>query len=165
MNPKIVGPKELCRILRVLRRQKKRVVTTNGCFDILHRGHVDCLRRARMLGDVLIVAVNSDEIVSKLKGRGRPVNDELSRAEVLAALGCVDFVTIFRDIDPVRFIHFVKPDVHAKAADYSVDKIIEYKAVKSCGGKLALLDFTKGFSTTDIIKKLRGVGWPPVASS
>ncbi len=156
MNRKIVGPRRLYRILRVLRKRKKRIVTTNGCFDILHRGHIDYLRKAKGLGHVLVVAVNSDEMVRKLKGDDRPVNDELSRAEVLAALGCVDFVTIFRDKDPVRFINFVRPDLHVKAADYTVDKIVEYRTIKSYGGKLALLDFTEGFSTTDIIKRIRG---------
>ncbi|MFH1332872.1 MAG: D-glycero-beta-D-manno-heptose 1-phosphate adenylyltransferase [archaeon] len=155
MNPKIVNPRKLFRIMRFLKERDKRIVTTNGCFDILHRGHVDYLRKAKSLGHVLVVAVNSDEVVRKLKGKNRPVNDELSRAEVIAALGCVDFVTIFRDRDPVRFIRFVKPNVHVKAADYSVDKIIEYKAIKSYGGKLALLDFTEGFSTTGIIERMR----------
>ncbi len=155
MNPKIKTAKGLYRVLRRLRKQKKIIVTTNGCFDILHRGHVSYLQRARRLGHVLIVAVNSDEIVRKMKGKNRPINDELSRAEVLAALRCVGYVTIFRDRYPVRFVKFVRPNIHAKADDYTVDKIIEYSAVKSCGGKVALLKSVDGFSTTSIIEKMK----------
>ncbi len=155
MNPKIKGPRQLAIILRSLRKKRRTIVTTNGCFDILHMGHVSYLQKAKKLGHVLIVAVNSDETVRKLKGKSRPVNDELSRAEVLAALQCVDIVTIFKDDNPVRFVKFVRPSVHVKASDYKVDEVIEYEAVKSCGGKLALMDYIDGFSTTNMLKKVK----------
>ena len=155
MNSKIKGPLDLYRIVWHLKRRKRRIITTNGCFDILHKGHVDYLRKAKGLGDVLIVAINSDEVIKKLKGKDRPINDALSRAEVLAALSCVDYVTIFIDRDPIRFVSFIKPHVHVKAADYTVNQIIEYKAIKAYGGKLALMDYLEGHSTTDIINKLR----------
>lgn len=155
MNPKIKNPRQLYLVLRHLRKQRKIIVTTNGCFDILHRGHVSYLQKAKRLGQVLIVAINSDWTVRKLKGKGRPVNDELSRAEVLAALQCVDFVTIFNDDNPIRFVKFVRPVIHVKASDYKINDIIEYEAVKSCGGKLALMDYIDGFSTTSILKKVK----------
>ena len=135
-------------------RKGKTIVFTNGCFDILHRGHVSYLSRARDLGDCLVIGLNSDSSVIKLKGAGRPVNSELDRAFVLAGLGCVDFVTIFSEETPEKTIEIIKPEIHTKGGDYKENDLPEKKILDKIGGKIVLLPFEMGFSTTSIIKKL-----------
>lgn len=139
-----------------LRAQGKRIVFTNGCFDILHAGHVRYLKQARMLGDCLVVGLNSDASVRKLKGPKRPVNSERDRAEVLGALKAVDYVVIFSEPTAERIISRVKPAVYVKGGDYSVETLPEAPVVTSYGGEIKLLPFVDGKSTTNIIAKIQG---------
>ena len=138
-----------------LREQGKKIVFTNGCFDILHLGHIRYLEEAKRLGDVLIVGINSDESVRTLKGKGRPIIPEEERAEILGALRCVDYVVIFCESNPENVITHIKPDIHVKGGDYTIDRIPEAKLVKSLGGKTVILQEVKGRSTTNIIQKIR----------
>ena len=136
----------------------KTVVTTNGCFDILHVGHVRYLQEARALGDMLVVGVNSDSTVRKLKGPERPVVPEHERVEILAALECVDYVTVFPEDTPVELILAIKPNVHVKGGDYRPGELIEAPAVRSVGGRVEVVNFTstetQGRSTTNLIGKI-----------
>lgn len=139
-----------------LRRAGKRVVFTNGCFDLLHPGHVRYLQQARAIGDALIVALNSDRAVHELKGASRPILNEDERAEVMAALGCVDYVIIFDDISPRETIAALLPDVLVKGGDWSVDQIIGREEVEAAGGQVMNLPFVEGVSTTDVISRILG---------
>ena len=141
-----------------LRAQGRRLVFTNGCFDLLHVGHVRYLEAARRLGDALLVAVNSDRSVRALKGAGRPVMNERERAELLAALSSVDFVTVFDEESPRALISEVLPDVLAKGGDYALGEIHGREEVERAGGRVVALPFVEGASTTDIIERLRKVG-------
>ena len=143
---------ELAQILNRIRSEKT-VVFTNGCFDILHRGHVSYLSRAGDLGDVLVVALNTDSSVQKLKGSGRPVNSELDRAFVLASLACVDYITFFSEQTPEKTIEILKPDIHTKGGDYQAEELPEKAILDQLGSRIVLLPFEDGFSTTSIIKK------------
>lgn len=138
-----------------LRNEGKRIVTTNGCFDLLHPGHLQYLAQARALGEVLLVAVNSDESVRKLKGSERPFFPAKERAKQLAALEAVDYVTIFENDTPVEVIRAVCPDIHVKGGDYESKDLPERAVVESIGGKLRILSFVDGYSTTTLIEKLR----------
>lgn len=144
--------------LRRLRSEGSRIVFTNGCFDLLHAGHVRYLCRARARGDVLVVAVNSDRTVRELKGSGRPVVTELERAEVLGALQCVDFVTIFDDLTPLEVIRRLQPAVLVKGGDWPIDQIVGRDIVASSGGEVVSLPFEEGFSSTSILKRIREEG-------
>ncbi len=132
----------------------RRVVFTNGCFDLLHRGHIRYLERARALGDLLVVALNSDASVRRLKGPGRPVVRAEARAEVLAALAAVDLVTIFDELDPARVIRAVEPDVLAKGGDWPVEEIVGADVVRAKGGVVRSLPYEEGFSTTALIRRM-----------
>lgn len=132
----------------------KTVVFTNGCFDILHVGHVRYLEAARALGDYLVVGVNSDERVRRLKGEGRPVVGENDRAEVIAAMGFVDYVTIFPEDTPVELIACLQPDIHVKGGDYCEDDLPEAAAVRAYGGKIAIVPLVEGKSTTNVVKRI-----------
>jgi D-glycero-beta-D-manno-heptose 1-phosphate adenylyltransferase len=133
----------------------KRVVFTNGVFDLLHPGHVRYLTDARAQGDVLIVAVNSDRSVRAIKGPERPVNSQQDRAEVLAALACVDAVVVFDEDDPHAIISGLQPDVLVKGADWAADRIIGRDVVEARGGRVIRIQFAPGFSTTSMIEKIR----------
>ena len=135
----------------------KKVVATNGCFDLLHVGHVRFLQEAKALGDVLIVGVNGDASVRELKGEGRPVNGEADRAEVVAGLGCVSAVVIFPEKRATRFLESVKPDLYVKGGDYQADQLDkdELEAVSKSGGQVQVLDLTPGRSTTAVLQKLK----------
>ena len=135
-------------------RANKIIVFTNGVFDILHAGHVDYLSKARDLGDFLIVALNTDESVSKLKGPTRPVNSLTDRMAVISALRCVDCVVAFSEDTPERVISEIKPDIHVKGGDYSVESLPESKIVQSYGGKVVILPLLPGRSSTRIIDEL-----------
>jgi D-beta-D-heptose 7-phosphate kinase/D-beta-D-heptose 1-phosphate adenosyltransferase len=137
-----------------LRRDGKRVVFTNGCFDLLHPGHVRYLAEARALGEVLIVGLNSDRSVRKLKGEGRPVLKEQERAEVLAALEAVDYVTVFDEETPRELIAALLPDVLVKGGDWPVESIVGREEVESAGGTVLSLPYVEGASTTDIIRRI-----------
>jgi D-glycero-beta-D-manno-heptose 1-phosphate adenylyltransferase len=140
-----------------LRHEGKTVVFTNGVFDILHPGHVRYLRDARREGDALIVGVNSDRSVKAIKGPARPINPERERAEVLAALGCVDGVVIFDEDDPQQIIGRLLPDVLAKGADWAADRIIGRDRVEERGGRVVRIPLLAGYSTSAIIKKIQGL--------
>jgi D-glycero-beta-D-manno-heptose 1-phosphate adenylyltransferase len=138
-----------------LRAERKRVVFTNGVFDLLHPGHVRYLAEARSHGDALIVAVNSDRSVRAIKGPERPINSEHDRAEVLAALACVDAVVVFDEDDPHAIISAIQPDVLVKGADWAADRIIGRDVVEARGGQVIRVQFAPGFSTTGIIERIK----------
>ncbi len=134
---------------------QQKIVFTNGCFDILHKGHVTYLQEARRLGDVLIVGLNSDASVQRLKGPARPINSELDRKYVLEALRWVDCVSLFDEDTPLNLILKVKPDILVKGGDWPVEKIVGAKEVLADGGEVKTLSFVDGFSTTDTIEKIK----------
>ncbi|MBO0724055.1 MAG: D-glycero-beta-D-manno-heptose 1-phosphate adenylyltransferase [Blastocatellia bacterium] len=137
-----------------LRREGRRVVFTNGCFDLIHPGHIRYLQEARRLGDALIVALNSDRSVRELKGDKRPILDQGERAEVMAALGCVDYVTIFDESTPRAIIAALLPDVLVKGGDWGLDRIVGRDEVEAAGGEVLSLPFVEGCSTTDLIERI-----------
>jgi D-beta-D-heptose 7-phosphate kinase/D-beta-D-heptose 1-phosphate adenosyltransferase len=137
-----------------LRASGKKIVFTNGCFDLLHVGHTRYLRNARELGDVLIVGLNSDSSVRKIKGEGRPIVPEGERAEVLASLACVDYVVVFEEDRPDSLLKSIRPHIHVKGGDYSIQDIPERKSVESHGGKVVILKKVEGHSTRSIIQKI-----------
>jgi rfaE bifunctional protein nucleotidyltransferase chain/domain len=138
------------------KRNGKKVVFTNGCFDLLHPGHIRSLETARALGDVLIVGVNSDESVRSLKGEGRPVIPEQERAEILASLECVDAVVVFEELTPQRVVGELLPDVLVKGGDWPGNQIVGREEVEAAGGKVVLVEVVPGYSTTEILRKIRG---------
>jgi rfaE bifunctional protein nucleotidyltransferase chain/domain len=133
----------------------QKVVFTNGCFDILHPGHLHLLREAKALGDLLIVAINSDASVRQIKGASRPIVADAGRAELVAALEIVDYVTLFDDLDPYRLVNEIRPDVLAKGGDYNRNQVVGGDLVERWGGKVALIPLLNGFSTTQIIDRVR----------
>ena len=137
-----------------MRISKKKIIFTNGCFDILHVGHVRYLKKARSLGDWLIVGVNSDSSVRKLKGPGRPVNSEKERMEVLAALKAVDEVRLFSEPTPENLIRKIRPDILVKGGDWKIKDIVGAKEVLDWGGKVKRISFIKGRSSTRVINRL-----------
>ncbi|MEK6943335.1 MAG: D-glycero-beta-D-manno-heptose 1-phosphate adenylyltransferase [Nanoarchaeota archaeon] len=151
---KIVKINELKKIAERLKKQKKKIVTTNGVFDILHYGHVSYLEEAKALGDVLIVGVNSDASVKTNKGDKRPINDEKSRLSIIAALQSVDYAVLFNDKDPRKLLSLIKPDFHVKAGDYKPSQIIEKGIVEKNGGKIVIAKAHRPYSTTSIIAKI-----------
>jgi rfaE bifunctional protein nucleotidyltransferase chain/domain len=140
-----------------LRATGKKLVATNGCFDLLHPGHVRYLQAARALGDALVVGLNGDESVRELKGPGRPINNERDRAEVLAALECVDFVTVFPELRATKFIQAAAPAIYAKGGDYSPETLNseESATLEKIRAKIDIIPFEKGYSTSGLIEKLR----------
>ena len=139
-----------------LRAESRRLVVTNGCFDLLHVGHVTYLENARNLGDLLLIGLNSDEAVRGLKGPGRPVNAEQDRAAVLAALESVSAVCIFREVTATRFLQHARPDIYVKGGDYTLNTINqeERRTVEGLGGKIEIISFVPGKSTTALLKKI-----------
>jgi len=157
MHPKILTLPELLGERDRLRIAGRRLVFTNGVFDLLHVGHIRYLMAARELGNALVVAINSDRSVRELKGHGRPLVNECERAEVMAALRPVDYVTIFDDISPRSLISAVMPDVLVKGGDYNLDQIHGREEVERAGGKVISLPFVHGTSTSAIIQKMKGL--------
>ncbi len=154
MNSKILPWDELAEKLAGLRTAGKKVVFTNGCFDILHAGHVRYLSDAKQRGDILVVGLNSDASVRKIKGEKRPVVEQDQRAVVLAGLWCVDFIAIFDESDPLSLIETLRPDVLVKGADWKEDEIIGGDFVKANGGSVERIPFVADISTSDIIRKI-----------
>ena len=148
---KILPLESACHLVDQLKAQGKRVVFTNGCFDLLHPGHTRYLAEARALGDVLIVAVNSDRSVAAIKGAGRPIFSELERAEILAALEVVDFVTIFDDLSSQAIIARMLPQVLVKGGDWGLDGIVGRAEVEEAGGRVVAIPVNPGFSTSTLI--------------
>jgi rfaE bifunctional protein nucleotidyltransferase chain/domain len=143
------------RLLAIWRFKERKIVFTNGCFDILHLGHIDYLAKASDLGDILVIGLNTDASVRQLKGPDRPVQDEVSRAMTLAALGFVDAVVYFGEETPFELISTIKPDVLVKGSDYKAEDIVGYDIVKDHEGEVITLDFLEGFSTTGIVNRIR----------
>ena len=152
---KIVSRQEIEKIARILKKSNKKIVFTNGCFDIIHAGHIEYLREAKKLGDILILGLNSDSSVQKLKGRNRPINDENARAIVLSEFKSVDYIVIFQEDTPYDLIEIVKPDVLVKGGDWKETEIVGADIVKKYGGIVKSLEFKEGFSTTKIIEKIK----------
>ena len=154
MRNKIKTKDELRDILEGLQRRGKKIVFTNGCFDILHVGHVRCLEEASKLGDTLVVALNSDRSVRTIKGPPKPFTPEAERAEVLSALACVDYVVIFDEPDPLELITFLKPNVLVKGGDWTSETTIGREVVEKAGGKVVIIPQIQGVSTTGIIDRI-----------
>jgi rfaE bifunctional protein nucleotidyltransferase chain/domain len=144
------------RLLTIWKFQDKKIVFTNGCFDVLHLGHIDYLATASELGDLLIIGLNTDESVRKIKGSNRPIQDEVARAFILASLGFVDAVVYFGEDTPYNLIKTIKPDILVKGADYKPEDIVGYDIVKNKGGEIVTIEFLEGYSTTAIEKKILG---------
>ncbi len=153
-NGRVVDRSTLIERVRAAREKGLRVVLANGCFDVLHAGHVRYLEGAKALGDLLVVGVNSDEQVSKQKGAGRPILSARERAELVASLESVDLVTIFAEPTVEDLLLTLRPDVHAKGTDYTVDTVPEREVVKSFGGRVAIVGDPKDHSTSDMIARL-----------
>ncbi|MCU0577270.1 MAG: D-glycero-beta-D-manno-heptose 1-phosphate adenylyltransferase [Desulfobacterota bacterium] len=132
-----------------------KVVFTNGCFDIIHAGHVTYLAKARVMGDCLVVGLNSDSSVRRIKGPERPINREQARAAVLGALACVDHVVLFEEDTPLNLIECIRPDVLVKGGDWAVEDIVGADVVRSSGGQVITIPFEDGFSTTGIIRRIK----------
>ena len=154
MSSKIGSLESIAETTRLLRRSGKKIVFTNGCYDILHPGHIDLLYRARALGDVLVVAINNDVSVRHLKGAGRPIFNENERAEILAGLEMVDWVTMFEEDTPLQAILAIQPDVLVKGADWGLDSIVGRQEVEGWGGRVVALPVVEGKSTTGIIERV-----------
>lgn len=150
---KIKRRNELRKILEGLRKKGKKVVFTNGCFDLIHVGHIRCLEKAKGLGDILVVAINTDSSVKRLKGEGRPIIPQRKRAEVLASLGLVDYVTFFNEDTPYEIIKLLKPDILVKGGDWKRKDIVGSDIVK----KTISLPYIKGASTSEIIEKIKNL--------
>ena len=159
MNAKIVDLEELSDRSENLRAAGKKLVATNGCFDLLHVGHVRYLRAARALGDLLAVGLNSDRSVHELKGSGRPIMTEIDRAEILAALECVDLVTIFPEMRATRFLAAARPAMYVKGGDYSTETLNEEEraALKQIGAEIRVVPFEPGYSTSQLLEQIRRI--------
>jgi rfaE bifunctional protein nucleotidyltransferase chain/domain len=156
MNPKIIDAEKLAEVAREMKARGQKLVFTNGCFDLLHAGHVRYLTAARVLGDALAVGINGDDSVRSLKGAGRPINREGDRAEVLAALEPVDYVTIFPEVRTTSLLQLVRPQVYAKGGDYTPETLnAEEKSVlDDIGAEIQIVPFQPGYSTTALISRL-----------
>ncbi|MBP5190140.1 MAG: D-glycero-beta-D-manno-heptose 1-phosphate adenylyltransferase [Bacteroidales bacterium] len=143
----------LSQLTERLNASDKTVVFTNGCFDLVHQGHVDYLSRARDLGDLLVVGLNSDASVRRLKGSGRPISNQTSRARVLAAFAFVDYVVVFEEDTPIKLIEAIKPDILVKGGDYNRDNVVGADFVESYGGRLELIALVPGESTTNLVER------------
>lgn len=157
MKNKIIELDNLIKIVSKEKENGKTVVATSGCFDVLHAGHVQYLEAAKQLGDVFILFLNSDNSVKQLKGEYRPIVNETERAEVVAGLGCIDYVCIFDEITPCNVIQKTKPDFWAKGADYESVDIPEKKVIDLYGGNIKYINFKEGCSSTNIIDRIRNL--------
>jgi rfaE bifunctional protein nucleotidyltransferase chain/domain len=157
MSAKILDPDQLAAIADALRAQSRKLVLTNGCFDLLHTGHVRYLQAARALGDALVVAINGDDSVRALKGEGRPLNTERDRAEVVAALECVDHVVIFPEVRVTSLLEKVRPAVYVKGGDYTPATLHpeERAALEKIGAEIRILPFESGYSTSRLVGKMK----------
>jgi D-beta-D-heptose 7-phosphate kinase/D-beta-D-heptose 1-phosphate adenosyltransferase len=156
MSAKVMTTEQLVPLLQQARAQQKRIVFTNGCFDLMHIGHTRYLQAAKALGDLLVVGVNTDDSVRSLeKAPDRPIVQDTQRAEVLAALGCVDFVVLFAEPDPGRLIGALQPDILVKGGDWALDKIIGRDIVEARGGMVRTIPLVPGLSTTALLQRIR----------
>ncbi len=150
----LIQRQNLPELLKQLKAEGKTIVTTNGCFDILHVGHVRYLQKTKTFADKMLVCLNSDSSVKQIKGPDRPINNEQDRAEILCALECVDFVVLFDETTPQNLLCEIKPDVHTKGADYTIETLPEAKSIMENGGRIEFINFVEGKSTTNVIKKI-----------
>ncbi len=156
MKQKIKKREELLRIIKDLKAKGKRIVFTNGCFDLLHVGHIRYLEEAKTLGDILIVGVNSDASVRKLKGPKRPVLPVEDRTEILSGLGCVDYITVFDDLDPLALITSLQPNILVKGGDWTKEQTVGKEVVERSGGEVVIIPFVEGASTSSLIETILG---------
>lgn len=154
---KIFSPQDLATQIKLWRQQNLQVVFTNGCFDILHLGHIDYLEKARQLGDKLVVGLNTDASVRQLKGESRPINNEYARSRMLAALEFVDAVTFFGTTTPLELIQLLLPNILVKGSDYTVENIVGADVVIANGGQVKTIDLVAGYSTTGLVQKMKGI--------
>ena len=152
---KILERNALKNKLEELRKEGKKIAFTNGCFDILHVGHIRYLREAKKTADILVLALNSDSSVRAIKGEKRPLMSEEERAEILAALEFIDFVTIFQELTPLELINYLKPDILIKGGDWPKEKVIGREEIKKWGGRVAIIPEVEGKSTTNIVEKIK----------
>jgi rfaE bifunctional protein nucleotidyltransferase chain/domain len=157
MKSKIVSAEEAATMIDIWHYMGLKVVFTNGCFDIIHFGHVNYLSRAANLGSRMVVGLNSDASVKKIKGETRPVQDEISRAHMLASMFFVDTVVIFNEDTPYELIKTLQPDILVKGSDYTIDKIVGADIVMQRGGRVETMDFVEGYSTSNVINKIKGI--------
>lgn len=151
----ILKPTTLQKRLKAFRQKRLKIAFTNGCFDFLHLGHIRYLEAAKKNADILVVGLNSDASVRAIKGAHRPVNSQKARASVLAALSCIDFITIFNEATPLKLIQMVKPDILIKGADWKDKGVVGAEFVRSYGGKVKFIKYVEGFSTTVFIEKMK----------
>ncbi len=151
----IVDWNELPEILFEWKNSDQKIVFTNGCFDIIHRGHIELLAKAADLGKKLIVGLNADDSVQRLKGPERPLQDEFSRAMIMASFGFVDLVVLFQQDTPLELISLIKPDVLVKGGDYKAEEIVGYDVVTNNNGQVVTINFVEGYSTTSIVNKMK----------
>jgi len=156
IRKKIIATENLEKLLKVWRLQSQEIVFTNGCFDLLHLGHLSYLAEAKALGDKLIIGLNADASVSRLKGAHRPINDAESRAMMLASLQFVDAVTLFEDDTPLHLITQILPNVLAKGGDYTLNQIVGHDVVLGAGGIVKTIPFLEGYSSTNIVSRIKG---------
>jgi D-beta-D-heptose 7-phosphate kinase/D-beta-D-heptose 1-phosphate adenosyltransferase len=154
MKEKIKTRKELQNIVKDLKKEGKRIVFTNGCFDLLHLGHIRYLEKAKALGDILVVGVNSDHSIQSLKGSKRPILPEEERAEILSGLGCIDYITIFEEEDPLELISTLQPNILVKGGDWTKETTVGREVVERSGGEVVILPFVEGASTSNIINTI-----------
>ncbi|HEX5003279.1 MAG TPA: D-glycero-beta-D-manno-heptose 1-phosphate adenylyltransferase [Bacteroidia bacterium] len=154
ISEKFIAPEDISRVVERMRLKSKRIVFTNGCFDLLHYGHIDYLSKAADLGDVLLIGLNSDASTSKLKGPGRPINNETSRKHILGSLFFVTGIILFDDPTPAALIETIQPDVLVKGGDYKPEEIVGYDIVTKNGGSVVTIDFVPGYSTSALEQKI-----------
>src|SRR4030043_565424 len=154
MRDKIKAKEDLRKIVDDFKIKGERMVFTNGCFDLLHVGHIRYLEEAKALGDILVVGINSDQSVRRIKGPYRPILPEEERTEILSGLGCVDYITIFNEIDPLKLITSLHPNVLVKGGDWTKEEIVGREAVERLGGKVGIIPFVQGVSTSNLIETI-----------
>jgi D-beta-D-heptose 7-phosphate kinase/D-beta-D-heptose 1-phosphate adenosyltransferase len=154
MKEKVKEKEELRRTLEDLKAEGKRIVFTNGCFDLLHIGHIRYLEEAKALGDILVVGINSDQSIQRIKGPLRPILPEEERSEILSGLGCVDYVTIFSEPDPLELISSLEPHILVKGGDWTKETTVGKEVVERLGGKVIILPFVQGASTSNLIETI-----------
>jgi rfaE bifunctional protein nucleotidyltransferase chain/domain len=155
IEKKIISFEEAEELGEHLRKKNKKIVFTNGCFDIIHYGHIQYLIRSKSFGDTLIIGVNSNNSIKKIKGNKRPINDEKTRTYILASFFFVDYVITFEEENPIKLIKKLKPNVHIKGGDYKKEDLIEYHILKTIGANIKILPYQSGYSTTNIIEKIK----------
>ena len=157
MTPSCLTVEEVKKLITPALNEGKTVVTTNGCFDLLHAGHVRYLNNAAQFGDILVVGINSDESVSRLKGSSRPIQNENDRAFLVGQIRSVDYTFIFSESDPCRFLEVLQPAIHVKGGDYRVEQLPEAEVVTRNGGRIEIVPFVRGYSTSLLIHKIRSI--------